>query len=221
MSLEARHSSDTNEWYTPPDVIEAFRYAMGSIDLDPATCYKANAIVKAEDCYTLEENGLLQRWFGNVFLNPPGGLVDADDRPVFVGTKKRKSCLISGACGLPPGHSHIGVVSSAKRWWFDAAARWQRGEIKQLGFVAFSIELLQTTQVGSPQGLALPLDGVFCIPSRRLAYFTEDASGSLVEGASPTHASMLVMLPERGNEKACVARFREAFAPIGRIGSGI
>ena len=63
----------SNEWYTPARYIEAAREVMGTIDLDPASCELANRIVRAAHYYTKEDNGLLQPWFGNVWLNPPYG----------------------------------------------------------------------------------------------------------------------------------------------------
>ncbi|GAI98187.1 unnamed protein product, partial [marine sediment metagenome] len=36
-----------------------------------ASSEKANETVKAETIYTLEDNGLSQEWYGNVWMNPP------------------------------------------------------------------------------------------------------------------------------------------------------
>ena len=64
-------NSGENEWYTPPVYIEAAREAMGSIDLDPASCEVAQANVKAKRHFTIDDNGLDKKWSGNVWLNPP------------------------------------------------------------------------------------------------------------------------------------------------------
>lgn len=71
-------SSEGIEYYTPAPYIEAARHVMGTIDLDPASCTEANEIVKASAFYTTKMNGLSQRWFGNVWLNPPYGTLSGD-----------------------------------------------------------------------------------------------------------------------------------------------
>lgn len=65
------NNSGNNEWYTPANIIEAARAAMGSIDVDPASNDIAQQTVKAGTYYTAETNGLDKEWVGNVWLNPP------------------------------------------------------------------------------------------------------------------------------------------------------
>jgi ParB family chromosome partitioning protein len=59
------------EWYTPEAYIEAARVVLGHIDLDPASTDIANGIVKAEQIFTAQDNGLAQPWDGRVWMNPP------------------------------------------------------------------------------------------------------------------------------------------------------
>jgi phage N-6-adenine-methyltransferase len=65
------HQSGDYEWFTPPDVVQAARDVLGTIDLDPASCELANTVVQAAKIYTANDNGLEQPWQGRVFLNPP------------------------------------------------------------------------------------------------------------------------------------------------------
>jgi ParB family chromosome partitioning protein len=71
--LNPLHSSASNEWYTPANVVEAARAVMGEIDMDPASCFEANKVVRAFRYFDEVTDGLAQRWAGRVFLNPPGG----------------------------------------------------------------------------------------------------------------------------------------------------
>lgn len=72
----------SNEWFTPPHILERARRVLKRIDVDPASCAKANTYVQAERYYTAEDNGLMQPWYGNVWLNPPYGRI----RPEMTGS---------------------------------------------------------------------------------------------------------------------------------------
>jgi len=58
----------TDEWLTPPNII----LDLGPFDLDPCA-----PIIRpwetAKRHFTIEDNGLLQEWFGFVWCNPPYG----------------------------------------------------------------------------------------------------------------------------------------------------
>lgn len=55
----------TDEWYTPPEIIQA----LGGFDLDP--CAPSHDFYTAKKCFTKDDDGLKLNWHGRVWLNPP------------------------------------------------------------------------------------------------------------------------------------------------------
>jgi hypothetical protein len=186
-------SNESNEHGSPVEIVKAARLVMGGIDLDPASSAVFNTVVQAKKIFTRKDNGLAQEWSGRVFLNPPGGIIDKDGRRVFVKTKKREGCSVTGACGLPPGHKHEGIESSARKWWFKLAEEYKQGRVLCGVFVGFTLEILQTTQVDVPEGLLLPLDPKvgLCFPRSRLKFLAVDDDGGLLPGDQPVHSNFI------------------------------
>ena len=70
MSMGGHQSAaaKTTTWLTPPGILEA----LGRFDLDPC-CPRQMPWRTADRCYTIDDDGLAQPWFGRVWLNPPYG----------------------------------------------------------------------------------------------------------------------------------------------------
>lgn len=60
-----------DDYYTPGPLIEVIRAALGGIDLDPASHAVANSVIRARRFFSKADDGLKQKWSGNVWLNPP------------------------------------------------------------------------------------------------------------------------------------------------------
>lgn len=71
MGSHQSHGGGADEWLTPPDLIDS----LGNFDLDP--CASINrAWSTAGQHYTIEDDGLRQKWHGRVWLNPPYSQAD-------------------------------------------------------------------------------------------------------------------------------------------------
>lgn len=64
MDVSFQRSTASDEWYTPPYVIEA----LGEFDLDPCA---AHGRITAKNHLYKEDDGLAHDWRGRVWLNPP------------------------------------------------------------------------------------------------------------------------------------------------------
>jgi phage N-6-adenine-methyltransferase len=77
--MSVHFMSERQDWGTPPSFLKYLKDEMYWVpDLDAAAS-KENA--KAPAFFDVEMNGLEQRWFGNVWLNPPFGR----DLPKWIG----------------------------------------------------------------------------------------------------------------------------------------
>jgi hypothetical protein len=68
--LATKNTGD-EESYTPIDYLESARVVMNGICLDPASNQMAQINVKANNYYTVDDDGLTKEWGGKVWMNPP------------------------------------------------------------------------------------------------------------------------------------------------------
>lgn len=136
----ALHSSKSQEWGTPPDIIERYRRVMGGFDLDPSSSPAWNETVRATRILTKEDDALTKSWYASgeiirVFCNPPGGLVSEFWERCALGIIEHE--------GMPSG-------------------------IKELAWIGFSLEQLQQLQTFLFHPLSWRV--WTCIPQKRVKY---------------------------------------------------
>lgn len=193
---ESFHQSKSNEHYTPLAIVEAARETLGAIDLDPATTARVNRErVMARSYFVM--HGLIEEWHGRVFLNPPGGLIHPK---TFEPVAK-------------------GGVSSQLTWWDRLAAEWLAGRVESAIFVAFSLELLQSSQKRAVPLARFP----FCLPESRIRFENLDPAvpeGPFQVGRSPSHANAIGFLPPfPKDQRADIVRRRETGRWLGLSGA--
>jgi len=119
---QAVNNSGNDEWYTPPEIINLVRQVFGgSIDLDPASCDYAQTWIKANNYFTLQTNGLAQKWKADsVFLNPPYSHLSKKDRKAG-----KKSWLEYFVDEFDKGHFQEGIIlvnsNTGSQWYQDLA----------------------------------------------------------------------------------------------------
>lgn len=112
---QIQQSSQSDEWYTEPEIVELTRTLFGGkIDLDPMSCEVANTVVKAATYYTAEIDGLTRPWFGNILWNPPWG--GGENSPKVRGVKKLMDAYYAGDVKAAVCVFNIGVLTTK---WFQ------------------------------------------------------------------------------------------------------
>ncbi len=114
VSHAERYKSD--EWYTPRQYVDAARDVLGGIDLDIASCAKAQETVRAKKYFSETESALADqnaKWPGRVWFQPPFSLtvrfVDRLVENLERGTTRAAIALLNADTGT--------------KWFHELAAR--------------------------------------------------------------------------------------------------
>ena len=99
-------AAQTDEWYTPPWI---FKDLGVTFDLDPC-CPHPNMWVPTKHYLTKKNDGLVENWYGSVWLNPPFGKRN--------GIRPWLEKLIEHGDGIA-----IVPNRTATDWWQDAAEK--------------------------------------------------------------------------------------------------
>lgn len=185
-------SSKSCEHYTDPEVVEAVRYTLGRIDVDPFSCEEANQVVKAETIITAKNDGFIRPWNE---LGAPNG-----PKRAFVN----------------PPSTEPGDV---KRAWLKAMSERRAGHIEAVVFVVFRIDALQSMMLGAwKNGYPGPQSAWRCEPRKRLQYW-QPGGRELLDGrregsTAAMHGSCILLHTE---DDSIESRFREAFEKFGPV----
>ena len=144
--MNVQHSSRSDKWYTPVDIIDRAKHVLGHIDVDPATDAFGNSRIGATYAITKEMDGLSTEW-------------------AFMGEQHPVTAFLN-----PPGWK-LGNKSLSALFWQKLMQLRERGALAHAIFMAFSIEAMQTTQ-----GKGCKSIGHFpcCIPAKRLRFDKPD-----------------------------------------------
>lgn len=176
------------EYYSPREIVSRARTVLGDIDLDPSSSVIANQAVQAKTFFDLEKNGLLQPWFGKVWMNHPFSRSEKACKPRC--TKKR--CKKRGYC---LNEDHPGNTE----WIQKLTTEYDAGNIDE----AICITFASTSEGWFKPLLAHPQ----CFVHGRVNYYLPN--GKVKRGV--TKGSVVTYL---GNNPA---RFNAVFSDIGTV----
>lgn len=129
-------SKNSDENYTPANVIETVEAVLGVIDLDP--CSPSPPVVPCVKHFTLEDDCLTQTWEGRVFLNPPYSnphpFLDKLCQSLLAGTVPEAIAL------LKSGTQHNKKTGKLIHDYASAVCQWGAGKESRIGFINASGE---------------------------------------------------------------------------------
>lgn len=182
MSASVKHSMRSVEWYTPPDVVELCRAALGGfIELDPASCDAAQAIVQAQGYSTIEKP--CEDWDAvTIFCNPP-----SPPMPWWAQCESARNLY---------GSRVAFVCYSLEQLSQIARLGYPRGAVvcippKRLRYYATARDLAAKAREAAGRAiLSLRADALLA----KAAKFEAEPPDSLHPGDAPPHASAIVLL---------------------------
>lgn len=111
-----KDAPESEERYTPLEIVQAARFTLGEILLDPASTAEANKVVEATRFISREEDGLKQDWLGSIFLSPPAALPgEFVEKCVanLVGGQVKQAIVLTDALTWEPWWHRIANASAA------------------------------------------------------------------------------------------------------------
>ncbi len=173
-------ASATDDHGTPAAYVEAARYVLGRIDLDPCTSdYWQHHTIKARWHYTAKDDALAERsrFFGTVFMNPPSFVPKkGDPRPRI----------------------------SVRPFYEKLVDHYQRGEVEAAFYVVFNLNQLTVLQSSPIAPLMFPA----LFPRERGKFLQQVRGGPPTTGEAPTHGNALLLMPTRSSPIASRAMMR-------------
>lgn len=210
MAANARHSHASVEHYTPKAIVEAARYALGGIDLDPASCALAQETVQAACWYHPPADGLELPWEGRVFCNPPtpAALWWAK----AMAERKARGCsvvFVGFSVELLQTAQTVSPFTIPHPLDFPCCFPARRVAYDQPIEQAIEQAKIKLTRAeGHETRMAIAAGKLLRLQAQR------QAGVRIVSGDSPPHSSMIVCASDDAGIRT---RFREAFAPFGKV----
>lgn len=197
--MTAQHSMVTAEHGSPPEFVDLAHYAMGGIDLDPASTPEWNKNVRATRIITKQQNGLRTPWFQGA--------------PSILDLRKNQTRApidhVNGRTILNPPSDKRGRLVA--QFWFGITELWRLGWVTSGVYVGFNVEQLSRLQrVGAHTH---PLREVTLVPETRHDY--HDTQTTLGEDAP--HASFVTLLTRNRDE---IERFAALGSQLGFVVNG-
>ena len=241
-----KHSCVTVEHYTPPLYRNLAVKTMGGITLDPASCALAQSLTPfAEKYFSVKDDGLNMSWFGDVLVNPPGGMRERQSnmrlwfhkafnewreghvrQVIFIGFQLSVLRLNPEVFEymLP-----FVVPQQRIRFWTTPECLLLPYLVKPLGrnraeymLAALPEEWLSWDHFGLMKWSGLnedaKLDGLqaYLAKCKKADQWVESEHGVLLPSRSPSHDNAIIYLPDR-DDSGSTARFYEVHSEIASV----